>query len=128
MRQPKLSLHPEKLAPSDFGGYWTFVVAMILVLFVFYTASNGLLSRWLGLFVYSKPTVVTNATTAQTTAAASQNVASGLANSVGAGALTDGPISGNVVQGVAGIAASASGQGQFGFPMIGKIMSIFGGK
>lgn len=41
--------------PPSWAGYWTFVSAAIIVMFVLYLAQKGTLSTWLGFFAWTSP-------------------------------------------------------------------------
>jgi hypothetical protein len=79
-------------APSgqSFGDYWTVITSMSLVLFVFYVANEGLLSRWLGLFAYAAPAQVQSA---GSSASGSGGVAGAVASELGVNNVGDGSAS-----------------------------------
>jgi len=46
-------------ASSSWPGYWTFVTATIILMFILYTAQKGTLSTWIGFFAWSNPATPT---------------------------------------------------------------------
>lgn len=59
---------------EQWGGYWTFVTATIVVMFILYTAQKGTLSTWLSFFAWSNPST-------PTVGGATTSLTSGLATS-----------------------------------------------
>lgn len=58
-RAPRLDLpRPGNVLPQEgqtLSSYWTTITALIFVMMVLYLAANGLLARWLKLFIYATP-------------------------------------------------------------------------
>lgn len=69
-------------APT-WAGYWTFVTATIIILFVLYLAKNNRLGVWLGFFSWTSPAAIgsTGATSTAATGAAGQTGLAGSVNS-----------------------------------------------
>jgi hypothetical protein len=59
---------PIPQAPA-WAGYWTFVTAIVLFMFVIYTAQKGTLSAWIGFLGWSSPADIGSATGQTSTAA-----------------------------------------------------------
>lgn len=48
--------------PVEWAGYWTFVTATIIIMFLLFIAEKGTLSTWIGFFSWTNPAQVGSAT------------------------------------------------------------------
>jgi len=53
--------------PPSYMGYWTFVTASIILMFILYTAQKGTLGIWLGFFSWSTPKPLAGSASSQQT-------------------------------------------------------------
>jgi uncharacterized integral membrane protein len=77
--------------PPQWSGYWTFVTALILFMFVLYVAQKGTLTTWLSFFAWTTPQPVGNATSAGAVSGAITNPLTGATISPG---LSSNPLAG----------------------------------
>ena len=90
--------------PPAYGGYWSFVSASLILLFVLYLAANNRLGVWIAFFSWTKPGVIATATdagssTGQTATSGNPNIGT----VVGAGAGQPGINLNNPFAGIPGI-------------------------
>lgn len=75
--------------PPSYGGYWSFVSASLILLFILYLAANNRLGVWLAFFSWTAPQSIgtaTNAGVPTQAAAAGAAVGSALTGGTGTGA------------------------------------------
>ena len=94
--------------PPSWAGYWTFVSATIIIMFILFTAKKGTLGKWIGFLSWTTPQTVGQATGDQSTtnpqtsgsgASTPQNVVGTVGNAVGSMVGT-GPANTTTPQGV----------------------------
>lgn len=66
-------------APS-WAGYWTWVAAIVMLMFILYTAKKGTLATWFGFFTWQTPATptVTNSQGATSLLSGATSIANGL--------------------------------------------------
>lgn len=115
---------------ENWGGYWTFITATMLIMLALYLAGNGLLTSWLKLFIYSTPqSVQPSSNSGLSTGGAVQAGAAGAAVAGIAGAAGADPATASQAgQAAAVVTGGASILGPGGFLKLPfAIPKIFGG-